>query len=83
MQYLKERYRNPSLHFISNSTITSRVIKLVKDLNKVKDFPKDLYTSVDAGTAKSYKEIRGKDLWKDLNKNLVYYAKNNVFKRLH
>jgi organic radical activating enzyme len=79
LQYIAKRYKNPSLSFISNSTITTRAIKLAQDLNSIKHFKKDLYTSVDAGTAKSYKEIRGKDLYKALKKNLIYYAKNNVF----
>ena len=82
LQCLKERYKHPSLSFLSNSTITSRAVKLAKELDKVKDFQKDLYTSVDAGTTKTYRELRGRDLYKDLTKNLVFYAKHNVFNRI-
>jgi hypothetical protein len=43
---------------------------------------KTLYTSVDAGTAETYKFVRGKNLYADLQKNLINYAKNNIFNNI-
>ena len=79
LKYLEEHYKNPSAIFLSNSSITQKVNKYIKDLknNKV---PLKLYTSVDAGCSKTFKLIRGKDLFKNVSKNLINYAKNNIFK---
>ena len=78
-RFLEENCKNPTVILLSNSSIekrTKEITNAFKDLKKIK---RNLYTSIDAGTRDTYKNVRGKDLYETVCKNLISYAKNNTF----
>ena len=79
LKFLEENYTNPSLFLISNSSIEQKTKKLAEQLRTIKGVNKKLYTSIDAGTAKTYKKIRGRNLFNTTCKNIVNYAKKDSF----
>ena len=79
LEYLNENYKYARFNLQSNSTLTKKVEKLIKPLQNFKAGYKNLYTSIDAGTRETYRRIRGKDLFNDLVKNLLNYAKTGTF----
>ena len=84
LNFLAQRYKSPSFVLLSNSSIESRTQKLARELKNVdKNIIKSLYTSIDAGTSKTYKEIRGKNLFKSVCKNILNYAKEGVFNNIN
>ncbi len=84
LNFLAKRYKSPSFVLLSNSSIESKTKKLAQELKKVDtNIVKSLYTSIDAGTAETYKLIRGRDLFKSVCKNILNYAKEGVFKNIN
>lgn len=81
INYLSEKCTQSSLVLLSNSSISNRIEKFATDIKKCK-IQKTLYTSIDAGTADTYKLIRGRDLFYAVKNNLIYYAKNNTFNNI-
>ena len=82
-KFISDNYEKSSMVLLSNSSITSRtqkIIDVLKDTNE--NFDKGLYTSIDAGTKETYKLIRGRDLYTEVKKNIINYAKNNSFNRI-
>ena len=75
---LSNYYPKSSVLFVSNFTLTKEIDKLIPTLAKRK-IKSVLKTSVDCGTRKTYKKIRGKDLFDTLRNNLLKAAKNNAF----
>ncbi len=78
IEFLSKYYPKSTIQFISNFTLTNRIDKLIPVLinRKIKA---NLKTSVDCGTRKSYKKIRGFDLYNTMRNNILTAAKSNAF----
>lgn len=80
LEYMIENFEKPHLTLISNSSLTNRVEQLAPILgNLPSKITKNVITSIDAGTAETYKKIRGKDLFYNTTNNLITYAKHKSF----
>jgi len=66
--YITERYKPASNHLFTNSTVYNSVLGEALRKEQV-----TVTTSVDAGTAKTYKEIKGKDKFVAVMENLERY----------
>lgn len=80
VEFMSKTWKNPKFCLLSNSTVTEKANQLIEDLKcKYKNVTKVLITSIDAGTAKTYEQIRRKDYYYQVADNLYNYAKNNIF----
>ena len=78
-RFLEEKCPNPTVMLLSNSSIKKRTEEITNTFKDLKKIKRNLYTSIDAGTRKTYENVRGKDLYKTVCQNLISYAKNNTF----
>lgn len=79
LNYLSQKYKSPNFSLQSNSTLSNRIEPIIEALKNFNKGWSVLYTSVDAGTRETYKQIRGRDLFEDLKQNLYKYTKAGVF----
>lgn len=82
LQFLSANFKNPTLKLKSNWTIKSKIEEFIKQKKEMRDIDNvqlKLYTSVDCGTATTYKRIRGANLFYSLVYNLINSVKNKVF----
>ena len=82
INFMTEHYPDSTALFVSNFTLTDKVEKLIPILAKRK-IKSVIKTSIDCGTASTYKKIRGKDLYNNLRNNLINAAKNNAFDEIY
>jgi len=78
-KFLEENYSSPSVILLSNSSIESKTGIIAQNFKNFKKLKRYLYTSIDAGTRKTYKLVRGRDLFESVEKNLIRYAKEDSF----
>ncbi|MDD3594280.1 MAG: radical SAM protein [Candidatus Gastranaerophilales bacterium] len=83
LNYLAEKYATPDVSFISNASIKNKAESLAKKFPYVnKKILKRLYTSIDAGTSETYKNVRGQDLYFTTCNNVINYAKTDSFEEI-
>lgn len=80
IEFMSKTWKNPTLYLLSNSTVTQKVNELIQSTkNQYNNVHKVLVTSLDCGTAETYKKIRKKDCFYDVIENLYNYAENKIF----
>lgn len=82
LQFISKHYKNPGFMLQSNSSINTKTANIIKCLKNLPNINNILYTSLDAGTPETYKDIRGKDLFYDVINNLYNYAINATFNEM-
>lgn len=83
LNFLQQNYQNPSFVLVSNSSLKNNIPDIIKALSNKKEIYKTLHTSIDCGTAETYKKIRNRDLFYDVINNIFLYAKNSVFNNIN
>ena len=78
-EFLEQNCSKSTIVLISNSSIENRTKKFTATLKNLKKIKKHLCTSIDSGTRNTYKMLRGRDLYASVCKNIINYAKNDVF----
>lgn len=80
IEFMSENWEQSTFYLLSNSTVVQKVDDFIcKTKDKYSNVKKVLITSIDAGTARTFKLVRNKDYFYQVARNLYQYALNNTF----
>lgn len=80
LDFMSNTWEHSTFYLLSNSTVVNKVNDFINySKDKYLNVHKVLITSIDCGTAQTYKEIRQKDYYYNVIHNLYNYARNGIF----
>lgn len=78
-EYMNSQKGNTNLTIITNSSISDRINYMIDSLSTSDKVTKIHNTSLDSGTAETYKKLKCHDLFAETCNNIREYAKSGIF----
>ncbi len=79
VKFLGENFNRPILKFLSNSSVIPNKEAYFKAMKTYRNINRKLYTSIDAGTEKTYARLRGNNCFNKVVQNLEELAQNDIY----
>ncbi len=82
IEFMNSNLKSSSFKLLSNSSLKNKAELLAQNIKDYKNVCKILYTSIDAGSEKTFKAVRNSKLFKQVVSNLHLYAESNTFDKI-